>query len=75
MNRRAGRTVVVFAALVLASTPFVPAAAQPAGEGCRGTLYLTFDTGNMRHAEPIAAILAKHGVRATFFLADRKSVV
>ncbi len=47
-----------------AATPSAPAAA------CKGTLYLTFDTGNMRHAELIAETLAKHGVKATFFLAQ-----
>ncbi len=43
-----------------------------AGE-CRGTVYLTFDTGNMRHAELIADILRRHEVRATFFLANEKT--
>jgi len=37
---------------------------------CRGQVYLTIDTGNMEPAEQIAAILRKHDVRATFFLAD-----
>jgi peptidoglycan/xylan/chitin deacetylase (PgdA/CDA1 family) len=37
---------------------------------CRGHVYLTFDTGHMEPAEEIAAILRKHGVRATFFLAN-----
>ncbi|HPT51316.1 MAG TPA: polysaccharide deacetylase family protein [Accumulibacter sp.] len=41
---------------------------------CKGTLYLTFDTGNMRHAELIADILARHGVKATFFVAQEKTV-
>jgi len=40
---------------------------------CRGTVYLTFDTGNMRDAELIAAALARHGVRATFFLANERT--
>jgi peptidoglycan/xylan/chitin deacetylase (PgdA/CDA1 family) len=42
-------------------------------EGGRGTLYLTIDTGNMRHAEDIAATLQRHGVLATFFLANEKT--
>jgi peptidoglycan/xylan/chitin deacetylase (PgdA/CDA1 family) len=41
--------------------------------GCRGTIYLTFDTGNMRHAELIADTLARHGVQATFFLAQERT--
>ncbi len=43
--------------------------AQP----CSGVVYLTFDTGNMRHAESIAGTLRKHDVKATFFLANEKT--
>jgi peptidoglycan/xylan/chitin deacetylase (PgdA/CDA1 family) len=41
---------------------------------CLGTVYLTFDTGHMEAAEQIAAILKKHEVRATFFLANEKTL-
>jgi peptidoglycan-N-acetylmuramic acid deacetylase len=54
--------------LLLLATPAVHATAA-----CRGTLYLTFDTGNMRHAELIAETLARHGVKATFFLAQEET--
>jgi peptidoglycan/xylan/chitin deacetylase (PgdA/CDA1 family) len=37
---------------------------------CAGRVYLTIDTGHMEPAEAIAAILKKHAVRATFFLAN-----
>ncbi len=47
-------------------------AALPAG-GCRGTLHLTLDTGNMAYAEAIAATLARHDVKATFFLANERT--
>ncbi len=47
-----------------------PAVAPAWAQGCRGTVYLTIDTGWGREAEQIAAILARHGVRATLFLAD-----
>ena len=40
---------------------------------CTGTLYLTFDTGHMEPASAIADILAKHQVKATFFLANEKT--
>jgi peptidoglycan/xylan/chitin deacetylase (PgdA/CDA1 family) len=40
---------------------------------CKGRVYLTIDTGNMEPAESIAAILRKHDVRATFFLANEKT--
>ena len=49
-------------------------AAGMANAACNGTLYLTFDTGNMRHAELIADILAKHKARATFFVANEKTL-
>jgi peptidoglycan/xylan/chitin deacetylase (PgdA/CDA1 family) len=40
---------------------------------CRATVYLTLDTGHMGPAEEMAAILRKHGVKATFFLANEKT--
>ena len=41
---------------------------------CKGTLYLTIDTGSMSQAENIAQILRRHEVRATFFLANETTV-
>ena len=41
---------------------------------CRGTLYLTIDTGSMSQADNIAQILNKHSVKATFFLANEKTI-
>lgn len=40
-----------------------------AGE-CRQTAYLTFDTGNMAHAQFIADTLRQRNIRATFFLSN-----
>ncbi|WP_424812473.1 polysaccharide deacetylase family protein [Roseococcus sp. YIM B11640] len=40
---------------------------------CAGTLYLTIDTGWSREAEEIAAILSRHGIRATLFLANERT--
>lgn len=40
---------------------------------CAGTVYLTFDTGNMSQAETIAGILREEQVKATFFLANEKT--
>lgn len=48
-------------------------AAPVAGAACRGTLYLTLDTGTMAYAEAIAATLARHDVKATFFLANERT--
>ena len=46
--------------------------AQPQS-ACTSTIYLTFDTGHMQPASAIADILAKHQVKATFFLANEKT--
>lgn len=40
---------------------------------CAKHLYLTFDTGHMAVAPLIADVLARHQVRATFFLANEKT--
>ncbi|MDZ7653172.1 MAG: polysaccharide deacetylase family protein [Burkholderiaceae bacterium] len=62
------------AVAVLGATAITSVAAQADAEAdCRGSVYLTFDTGNMRHAELIAATLRKHGVKATFFLANERT--
>jgi len=60
------RRLTLFAAMATA--------AGIANAACSATLYLTFDTGNMRHAELIAETLAKHRARATFFLANEKTL-
>lgn len=73
--RPAGRRLA--GALLLAASLALPAAlraqAPEAAPACRGAVYLTLDTGNMRHAEAIAAILRRHEVRATFFLANERT--
>ena len=61
--------VLRFAGLMAAS---LLASATYAAE-CKGTVYLTIDTGNMEPAEAMAAILKKHEVKATFFLANEKT--
>ena len=60
---------------ILASGLAATGAALAADTHCTaGTLYLTLDTGNMRHAEAIAEILKKHQVKATFFVAQEKTL-
>lgn len=44
-----------------------------AAADCKGTLYLTIDTGSMKPAEEIAAVLRKHQVKATVFVANEKT--
>lgn len=60
--------------LRLAATALFAVAANCAQATCSGQLYLTFDTGNMRHAELIAETLAKHRAKATFFVANEKTL-
>lgn len=56
-------------AAILVAVASVPAAAAP----CAGTVFLTFDTGHMEPAGAIADILDRHGVKATFFLANERT--
>lgn len=48
-------------------------ASAAASDACRGTIYLTFDTGSQSQAELIAATLKRHQIKATFFLANEKT--
>ncbi|WP_373992086.1 polysaccharide deacetylase family protein [Duganella sp. BuS-21] len=57
----------------MAAAAAVAAAAKPAA-GCQGTIYLTFDTGSQAQAELIADTLNRHQIKATFFLANEKTV-
>ena len=59
---------------ILGSLALGLALSAEAGPACKGTLYLTIDTGSMSQAENIARILARHEVKATFFLANEKTV-
>jgi peptidoglycan/xylan/chitin deacetylase (PgdA/CDA1 family) len=48
----------------------LPAGAAPA---CERPVYLTFDTGHMEVAPLVAEVLNRHGVKATFFLANERT--
>jgi peptidoglycan/xylan/chitin deacetylase (PgdA/CDA1 family) len=51
------------------------AAAPATHAACsKGTIYLTFDTGSQSQAELIADTLNRHKIKATFFLANEKTV-
>lgn len=68
----AGLRLIARSACVLAVASFVPAsAACPDG---REPIYLTFDTGSQSQAMLIHDVLKKYHVRATFFLANEKTV-
>jgi peptidoglycan/xylan/chitin deacetylase (PgdA/CDA1 family) len=62
--RRAARLLSLVFALV----------AGPALAACDKPLYLTFDTGHMGVAPLVAEVLARHQVKATFFLANEKTL-
>lgn len=47
--------------------------AAAAAFACGKPLYLTFDTGHMGVAPLIADVLKRHGVKATFFLANERT--
>lgn len=70
-----GAPRVVLACVLGAALPGSGGDALATGtpSGCAGQVYLTLDTGSMRHAELIAGILRRHDVKATFFLANEKT--
>lgn len=60
--------------LVIGAAGALPAVTSTAtAPACRGSIYLTLDTGNMSQAALIADILARHQVKATFFLANERT--
>ena len=48
--------------------------AQKPSANCKARIYLTFDTGSQSQAELIASTLRRHQIKATFFLANEKTV-
>jgi peptidoglycan/xylan/chitin deacetylase (PgdA/CDA1 family) len=57
------------ALLLLALAP-----AASAERACSGTIYLSFDTGSQSQAQLVADTLRRHRAKATFFLANEKTV-
>jgi len=51
-----------------------PAGAATSVDKCDRPVYLTFDVGNMRHAEYIADVLNRQKVKATFFIANNQTM-
>lgn len=64
--------VVMLAAVTAAALASWPA--QGEDSSCKGTIYLTFDTGSQSQAELVANTLRKHHIKATFFLANEKTI-
>ncbi|UTY56131.1 polysaccharide deacetylase family protein [Massilia sp. erpn] len=72
--QQTGKRARAAAAAALALAALATAQSTPAAPACRGTVYLTFDTGSQSQAELIAATLHRHQIKATFFLANEKTV-
>jgi peptidoglycan/xylan/chitin deacetylase (PgdA/CDA1 family) len=53
---------------------FVFSTANVQAQTCKATAYLTFDTGSQSQAIFIADTLRKHNIKATFFMANEKTV-
>lgn len=64
------RRALGLAALALPAAASAQPASPRVARSCAGTIYLTIDTGWGREAETIAAAMARHGVRATLFVAQ-----
>lgn len=64
------RVVNALLGLALVSNAANPALAAP----CQRTVYLSFDTGSQSQAQLIADTLKRYSVKATFFLANEKTV-
>jgi peptidoglycan/xylan/chitin deacetylase (PgdA/CDA1 family) len=56
------------------AAPVALSQAAATGAQCKGTIYLTFDTGSQSQAQFIADTLNRHHIKATFFLANEKTV-
>jgi len=56
------------------TAPVALAQAAVTESQCKGTIYLTFDTGSQSQAQFIADTLNRHHIKATFFLANEKTV-
>ncbi|CAH0167349.1 Peptidoglycan-N-acetylmuramic acid deacetylase PdaA [Massilia sp. Bi118] len=69
-----GRPSRAAAALLLAATILPAMQAASAADACKGRIYLTFDTGSQSQAGLIADTLNRHHIKATFFLANEKTV-
>ncbi|MGS0742276.1 polysaccharide deacetylase family protein [Glaciimonas sp. GG7] len=65
---------LLMAAIAAASVAGWSQAQSVAPVACKGTLYMTFDTGSQSQAELIAQTLRRHHIKATFFMANEKTI-
>lgn len=69
MTRFLASSVSLLVAMSVTLSPAVYAQGM-----CKGMLYLTFDTGSQSQAAYIARTLRHHRIKATFFMANEKTV-
>lgn len=75
MRFRVAAAASLFAvAAASAAQPMPVRAAACTGAAGERPVYLTFDTGHMGVAPLVAEVLRRHGVPATFFLADERTL-
>jgi len=67
-------TALTLAAAIWPALAQAPVTAESAPATCKGTIYLSFDTGSQSQASFIAQTLARHHIKATFFLANEKTI-
>ncbi len=60
--------------LLAAAASLATAAAAATAAGCTRPVYLSFDTGHMGVAPLVAEVLQRHQVKASFFLANEKTL-
>ena len=71
ITRRASKVIVASLAPLIG---LLPMSALAQTNHCRGKIFLTFDTGSMSQAQLIADTLRQHAIRASFFLANEKTI-
>jgi len=71
--RTLAAAVLLAPVLPTAAAPATPSAALHADAICAHPVYLTIDTGHMGVAPLVADVLARQGVKATFFLANERT--
>lgn len=67
-------TLMFCSSVSLAAAPTSTSAPVATTPQCHGRIYLTFDTGSQSQAELIASVLRRHHIKATFFLANEKTI-
>lgn len=71
ITRRANK---IFLAGLLTFIACAPMSTLAQSSPCRAKIFLTFDTGSMSQAQLIADTLRQHAIRASFFLANEKTI-